>query len=65
MVAPNSWPTQIWRVNPWSAGGGAEVFDERVEGDDLVAGLSVSGVVEGEGGVAGAAQGATERVEHT
>ena len=42
------------------AGRGAEVFDEGVEGDDFVARGAVAGVVEGEGGIAGATQCTTE-----
>ncbi len=42
------------------AGGCPEVFDERVEGDDFVAGAAVAGVVESEGRIPGAAQHAPE-----
>ena len=42
------------------SGSGAEVFDERIEGDDFVARGAVAGVIEGECRIARKAQCATE-----
>ena len=42
------------------SGGVTEVFDEGIEGDDLIARGTVTGVIEGQRRVAGATQCATE-----